>query len=253
MFELTEHFFLTICAPRRSGKSFLIKHMLHKLLEDFDFIKIYCPSINFNDDYDEFQDEKKVELVSNPTKSMISKVIDEHEACSKMVKKNEDMECPRTLIILDDMIDSGILNFKGIIDRIAERGRHIKISAIVSSQRQSAISRSVRLNSDYFLIFAPAAVAELQKFLEEFIYRQQRRSLMDSLEQIFQIPYMFLIVDALDKEWGSKLKYTNTQHFMKNEYKVLKLCADVGTKKRERESSPNDDIQTKKRKREKSP
>lgn len=214
MKQLEDEFVMTIAAPRRSGKSFLIKHLLKQLLDDFDFIKIYCPSLDFNDDYDEFIEEKKVEMISGPTRGQITKLIEDHEKCSATVKGKEDVECPRTLIILDDCVDSNILSFKGIIDRIAERGRHIKISAIISSQRLSAISRSIRLNSDYFIIFAPAAVAELEKFLEEFIFRCQRRQLIDILQKVFQEPYMFLLCDATEKQWDQKLKYSNTQDFL---------------------------------------
>lgn len=220
--ELVDHFVMTIAAPRRSGKSYLIKHMLKIIIDDFDFVKILCPSLDFNDDYDEFKERKHVELLSHPDRFFIENLIQQHETCSAQVKGRDDIECPRTLVIFDDCVDSNILSFKGIVDRIAERGRHINISAIISSQRLTAISRSVRLNSDYFIIFAPAAVAELEKFLEEFIFRCQRRELMDLLHNIFEVQYTFLICDATEKRWDAKLKHSNTEDYIQGiEYPIV--------------------------------
>ena len=211
-------------------------------MDDFDFVKIICPSLDFNSDYDQFKNVKHVEMVSHPERTYVENLIQQHETCAAQVKGREDVECPRTLIIFDDCVDSNILSFKGIVDRIAERGRHIFMSAIISSQRLTAISRSVRLNSDYFIIFAPAAVAELEKFLEEFIFRCQRRELMDILHQIFEEKYTFLICDATEKHWNEKLKHSNTDDYIQGiEYNIEFTSKATMMKKRKNSEYEEDE------------
>ena len=106
---IVEHFVMTICAPRRSGKSYLMKHMLKNgLLKIYDKVKILSPSAKFNNDYDEFENCSNVEIITNPSSAYISNLIHEHEVCAERVKNDENVECPWTLLVLDDLIDSNI-------------------------------------------------------------------------------------------------------------------------------------------------
>ncbi len=50
------------------------------------------------------------------------------------IESDEKVLCPDTLLILDDCVDSGVVSFRGSVDKIAERGRH------VSSLRSLVIS-----------------------------------------------------------------------------------------------------------------
>ena len=224
--ELAENFVQTLVAPRRKGKSYLIKAQLRAyLLDDFDNIKIFCVSSQFNNDYDEFREESNVEIFSNFTQQDIEDVFHQHEKCAALVKQmhDEKYECPHTLIILDDVIDSGVLNFRGIVDKIAERGRHINLSLIVSSQRLRAVSCSIRMNTDYFIIFATSQVAELEKFLEEFVFRRQRKDLIEILNQLFDIPRVFLIVDASAESNENRLQYSDARNYIQGITKPILL------------------------------
>jgi len=223
--ELVENFVITMVAPRRKGKSYLIKHMLKNgLMDDFDRIKIFARSSDSNSDYDEFRDEKDVEIYADFTQQDIEDIFLEQEKCTKSVKRSLDSsewECPRTLLILDDVIDSGILNFKGIVDRVAERGRHIGLSLILTSQRLRAVSPSIRMNSDYFIIFATSMIAELEKFLEEYVFRVERPILISKLRQLFDIPRAFLLVDCTAQDTNSRLLYSKADMYVKGIMKPL--------------------------------
>jgi hypothetical protein len=127
------------------------------------------------------------------------------------------------LLILDDCIDSGVMNFRGSVDKIAERGRHINMSAIICSQRISAISRSVRLNSDYFIIFNPHSIGELEQYIEQFVSRTNRKALRESIQDIFAVPFTFLLLDNTEKNPKKKLKISSAQDFVRGKTEVLHL------------------------------
>lgn len=127
----------------------------------------------------------------------------------------EELECPNTLLVLDDCVDSGVIQFKGAVDKIAERGRHIRLSTIISSQRLSAISRSVRLNSDYFIMFSPYSVSELEQFLEQFVSKKDVKELRVKISAVFEKPFWFIVLDNAEKDVTKKLKKSNANKFLK--------------------------------------
>jgi hypothetical protein len=137
--------------------------------------------------------------------------------------QEDPLTCPETLVILDDCIDSNLFSFRGTVDKIAERGRHINLSGVVSSQRISAISRSIRINSDIFLIFCPYQARELEQFVEQFVFRDQRKAIYETMREIFDVPYRFLFVDNLEKNMRKKLKTSIAQDFIKDKYRTLDL------------------------------
>lgn len=229
-------FFVSLAAPRRSGKSYLIRELLKaEFLKRFDHIFIFSPSLHLNNDYDEFEKYEHVHLISNVTATEIdnifNKMVEVKEQCRTRdieIAKGFDVpefKCPETLVILDDCIDSNVISFKGGVDKIAERGRHCNLSCIVSSQRLSAISRSIRINSDIFLIFIPYQARELEQFIEQFIFRDQRKAIHHCMRQIFSVPYKFLFIDNTEKNLQDKLKTSIADDFIKDKCETLDICA----------------------------
>lgn len=245
MFKFEGHFVLTICAPRGSGKSFFIKNWLEANHKNYDHIIIMCPSIKFNDDYYVLakKHKKKMTLLSEVSNNLVNELFDKQSKCQEAVMRrargddlldhtimgdNERLKplyCPDTLLILDDCIDTGILSFRGSLDRIAERGRHIGITLFVSAQRQSAVSRGVRINSTYFMIFSPFSVGELEQFLMQFVFKNQRQQLQELLLQVFEKPYQFLLLDNQEQNIRSKLKVSNTDDLLRGVVRILNIVA----------------------------
>lgn len=226
-----EFFATSITAPRKAGKSVLVKTLLKNGLDkNYDHVIIMCPTLDFNDDYVQYINNEKYTLLSKFTDKDIRDIIDQHEVCMRKVRHRERYEkdkeplvCPRTLLILDDCIDSGVTRFRGVIDMIAERGRHINLSLIVIAQRLSAISRSVRLNSDYFIIFSPYSISELESFLEQFVSKQFHKELRPILNDIFKTPYEFILLDNTERNPSRKLKQSNADDFVKGDVKLIQL------------------------------
>lgn len=246
--ELEEHFVMTFAAPRKSGKSFFVSSMLRSgMLDHFDHIIILCPTLCFNNDYQEFAGRDNITMISEVSGDKIDELFNKQADCMRSVRKRQrdypelpPLYCPDTLLILDDCIDSGVLNFRGTVDKIAERGRHINMSCIICSQRISAISRSVRLNSDYFIIFAPYSIQELEQFIEQFVSKADRKPLRLLLKDIFGIPYQFVLLDNTEKDPKRKLKTSNANAFLKGQAKILDVTAkDLPPLKRRKISDIN--------------
>lgn len=247
MFKFEGHFVLTICAPRGSGKSFFIKNWLEANHKNYDHIVIMCPSIKFNDDYYVLakKHKKKMTLLSEVSNALVNELFDKQSKCQEAVVRRDrgddlydkafdssdnggslkPLYCPDTLLILDDCIDTGILSFRGSLDRIAERGRHIGITLFVSAQRQSAVSRGVRINSTYFMIFSPFSVGELEQFLMQFVFKNQRQQLQELLLQVFEEPYQFLLLDNQEQNIKRKLKVSNTDDLLRGVVRILNIVA----------------------------
>lgn len=248
MNKLEEHFVMVLSAPRKSGKSHLVKNMLKSgLLDKYDHVVIMCPTLEFNDDYEHLRNHEKVKLIHSVSASVVRELIDRQESCMRDVQAIKrglkqpfkitldiedvteeaeiEVECPSTLLILDDCIDSGVIRFGGVVDRLAERGRHFKMSTIICAQRHSAISRSIRLNADYYIIFSPYSIAEMEKYLEEFVSRDVRRNLRNTLNKIFEIPYHFVLLDNSERNPKKRLKVSNADDFIEGRIEPIELVS----------------------------
>jgi hypothetical protein len=243
LLDVKDGFVCTLAAPRGSGKSHLIRTMLQSgFMKKFDHVVVMSPSLDLNDDYVDYIGLDKVTLISEISETIIDQLFTDHEACMKQVRHRERFEkelppitCPYTLLILDDIIDSNLVTFRGVVDKYAERGRHINLSLIVSSQRISAVSRSIRINSNYFIVFSPFSVAEMEQFLEQFVSRDQRSETRHILSDIFKKNYEFVLLDNFEKDPILKLKHSNAKDFVNNKTYDLLSREDVGVKRKREE------------------
>lgn len=230
-------FFISIAAPRKSGKTWLLQKCLEKgWVKRFDIIFVISPSLDVNGDYGDFSKYDHVHFIANIQTDIITEIFDRmYEVKAQVQQRERDIElgyevdeliCPEVLVILDDCIDSNLFSFRGSTDKVAERGRHVNLSCVVSSQRLSAISRSCRINSDIFLIFCPYQAKELEQFVEQFVFRDERKMIYEKLREIFDEPYRFLFIDNGEKNLRDKIKTSIADDFVKNKYKTLDLAME---------------------------
>ncbi len=225
-------------APRRSGKSYWNVQYLENYIDEFDFVYIMCPSAEFNEDYDRFEKKKNVYFIYEVSSAAINKIFTEQCDCMRLVKKLNKLRqekilnntrpkqyrCPNTLVLLDDVVDSNVISFRSSVDKIAERGRHINLTCIISSQRMSAISRSIRINADYFMIFEPHSYTEIEKFLEEFVPIRYRSEFKNEICEIFkQDEYAFILMNFIKKYRDRRISVSNTDDFFEDKYQVIKF------------------------------
>lgn len=255
-----DHFVMVLSAPRRAGKSFLVEKLLRtkEIQDKYDHIIIMSPSVDFNDDYDEFRDNPKFSITTQIDTVTLDNLYEKMAEAKRKVKARErqrrrnpsvdifeedneleELLMPNILLILDDAIDSGVMQFLGVLDKFAERGRHFNASMIGIAQRISAISRSVRLNADYFIIFSPFSMGEFEKFIEEFVSRDKRKELRERVDEIFSKKYEFILVDNTETDPAHKLKTSNADRFIMGDTTILMPRKDRG-KKRHRDEETDE-------------
>jgi hypothetical protein len=233
MFPFKEHFVITCCGPRGSGKSYFNC----KLLEDeefhlrFDRIFIISPSNKLNNDYytRKLKRLDHIEWISSFNESDIDDIFEEQRVIKELEISAERQSiriaerCPETLVLLDDIIDSGLIRFTGSVDKIAERGRHVNISLILCSQRISAVSRSIRINSDYFFVFRPFSISETERFFDDFIERDKRKALRMELQRLFAVRHQFIMVDNHTEVLNERLKTGKSANVLNDSLTVITL------------------------------
>ena len=257
MNDLDDHFMLAMCGPRKSGKSQLCASMLKKgLLKKFDYVVVMCPTLDYNDDYQWMADkngvdeaaweakhgtnagfEPKFTLINDVGDETVAELITKQSECMKEVKKRErlgfnDLKCPSTLLILDDCVDSGVINFRGSIDKVAERGRHFFMSVIICAQRITAVSASIRRNADYLFLFAPWNIHEMERFLEEFVSAGKKNNMREFAGKIYETPHNFIMIDNIEKNPKKRIKTSTCDDFIKGKTHPMYLEDDRVTKKR---------------------
>lgn len=232
MYPLVDHAMIVAYGPRRAGKSYLFQTLLsHKpYMDQFDYISILSPSFEFNDDYyiPALVDDDRVHFLPQVDEDLINKIFESQAKCmrtvtdmrrSKVDQGDHNYTCPKHLMILDDIIDSGVVRFGNVVDKIAERGRHVNLACLITSQRISAISPSIRINSDYMLLFEPNAVAEFEKFLLQFVSRNLWKEMRNLSRDVYALEHNFILVDNV--EHHARMKYGDAHAFMENRMEPL--------------------------------
>lgn len=197
------HFTTCIVGPRNRGKSLLIRNLLlrdellKKTFKKPHYIIIISPNVDVNGDFDEV-DGKNVYKYDHYDPALVNYLM---QTQSDIIKKMGRKKCPEILCIMDDILDSGALNFHSAVEKIFSRGRHVNINLILVSQHLNRISRTMRLNSDYFILFMPNNMTELTDFLEQYVPKRYWKKMDGYLKQMWEESiYNFVVVDFKTKD-----------------------------------------------------
>ena len=240
-------FVMDFAAPRDSGKSYMLVKVIKPILSRYEDVHVMCQSLDSNSDYASFMVDpdipeylltkkqkmlrKKFTFNKHPSSSSIQAIMDEmeEEKCTQVVaerfntrKKRKIKKCKQVLIILDDCLDTGLLNRQGILDTLAERGRHMNISVIITTQVLRKLSLNVRTNSEYMFFFSPFSYSEMEKYLEEFVPRELVKYSRKKFIDIFKTDYQFILVrnDGVTNPL-EKLMYGDVNNFLNNTLKFV--------------------------------
>lgn len=187
-------FIAYIVGRRNQGKSsLLIKMLLHKkLLKDkFDQVILINPTyeldvkyhvLNFTEIFTTFTVETLFEIEEN------------------IREKIEENPNYQTLLIFDDCVSSPEFKsnqYDHPLNHFALNGRHLNISMIFLSQRYTGLSQIIRTQLDYLIMFNPFNHSEKEAIYEEY-GKGVKKEFLSFLDDIFNDPYDFLVVDNKD-------------------------------------------------------
>ena len=215
-----------ISGSTRSGKTYLLKKLLKdQILKKIDYLIILSPTANLTSDWDEpeFRENDKEEkglVVQKFHKvadfqTIIEEIVEQQTA---IIEHNEDKAkkdqyLPQVFIVIDDSIYQKILSYKGIVDKLSIRSRHLNISLWVLVQKLKGIPRSFRVNSRYCFVFNSSNYSELEAFTEEFCAKEMRKNLRRQLQDIFNESYNYILCDCFSTKLCDRL-YLNGKELL---------------------------------------
>jgi hypothetical protein len=232
-----KYFFLLYSAPRDSGKTFHYLHLLtdkrHNLVHRYDVVYVVSPTPRFNYDYDELKEYDNVVFITEVSSEFLFDLLRKMEDLKEQERNEPDLyKAPSTLVILDDILDSNVGHFGGILDAYAARARHVRCAVIASIQRLNGLSRTCRINSDVIVIFVPYSASEVESFVEQFIFRAYRKGLHQKIVEIFDIPFNCIILNNMNRRLSQRLLEGTLDNFMDNTLRFITFDTPTKANKR---------------------
>ena len=136
-----------LCGKRHSGKSELIKYIVSLYGHQFNKIFVICPSEAVNKFYSQFLPSENI--FTEYKEEWIDKLM------QRLIKINvgkKDNEAAHILLILDDCVSDVNMHTARNFEKIFTRGRHMKISLMITTQYPYLIPPVARINCDYILV-----------------------------------------------------------------------------------------------------
>jgi hypothetical protein len=200
---------MVMSAPRKAGKSNLVLNMLSRK----DMLKgiwnpkdifIFSPTMDVNDDYKDIKANK----IAKFDNEIIHTIMDTQK---NLIKQHGQHKVKPLLIVCDDCLgEKKFASMNSCMEMLATKGRHLLISVIIITQSLRRVGRTIRLNSDYFVIFRAKNQTEYDAIAEEFISKSDRPNFLRKLKEQFKIPYNFLVIDLVsgDEDLRFRIKFT---------------------------------------------
>ena len=136
-----------LCGKRHSGKSELIKYIISLYGHQFNKIFVICPSEAVNKFYSKVLPPENI--FTEYSEEWIDKLM--KRLIQINVGKNDD-NSGHILLIMDDCVSDVNMHSAKNFEKIFTRGRHLKISLMITTQYPYLIPPVARINCDYILV-----------------------------------------------------------------------------------------------------
>jgi hypothetical protein len=144
------------------------------------------------------QDDKKEKfLFDHYDPAELREVIETQKRVVAAGKQQEDLKKLWSILILvDDYADDvAFVRQSAMLHALFTRGRHAKISSIVSTQKYKALANIIRVNASALIVFRCRSMLELQAIIEENSAVLGKDGLMRLYHEATEEPYSFLYID----------------------------------------------------------
>lgn len=204
MIDLELPFGMLVSGSTHSGKTFMTRFVVDRLLRKGNIeprnLFIFSPSYQLSGDWNPIiQRYPGVHIYEKFESKYINQIKNAQLKISK--GKGRDF-MPDVLVILDDLGSTRVFrNSGGPLADLASKGRHYRISYCVLVQNLTMLDPTVRINASYIAFFRVNNLSEVDRFVDEYGMRSQRRSFYDMFEQLFRTPYQFLFCDKRNHQY----------------------------------------------------
>ena len=138
---------VALCGKRHSGKSELIKYIISLYGRQFNKIFVICPSEAVNKFYSKVLPPENI--FTEYSEEWIEKLM--KRLIQINVGKTDDNSA-HILLIMDDCVSDVNMHSAKNFEKIFTRGRHLKISLMITTQYPYLIPPVARINCDYILV-----------------------------------------------------------------------------------------------------
>lgn len=197
-FKRGDTFSCSIFASRRSGKSYLIRHLIRKYLRSkYDLFVVVSDSPDTQSDLSPVLPDTAI-FLNEMDYSLIDMMGAKNDERVKQGKKELTM-----LVVFDDKIGNEVKSDDKLL-QIFTRGRHIGVSIIFSSQSKKFAETTWITNSDYIIMLK----ANVQ---------QQRKTILDNIikgtvnvpDEVNEERYLRLLMSTYMSKTGDALVVDN--------------------------------------------
>lgn len=205
---------MIISGSTMSGKTTLMKQILNNnIIPQIDWLIIMSPTMQYSRDYEEYientnPDSPKLKLVKvdKDFQNVAAEIVDSQK---KLMLSNPN-QTPQICILFDDLIGNKMIKNFGLLDEFSAKSRHINISMIFITQKISAISRTIRLNSSVVIILSNFNHSENEQFVAQYVPKKYKSKMLDKIENIFSKKYNYLLCDNRHPEVNKRLFINGT-------------------------------------------
>jgi hypothetical protein len=193
-----------LCGSTGTGKSNLIKNILfskdYNYKKYFDEIYCFCGSADDLREYIGYASinnmRNKIKFAQNFDDDAVSEIYEGIESDNLRSKKPIN-----ALFIFDDQITNDICkpNKMNSLDSIMIKGRHARISCLVSTQKYKALNQNTRkLNTSYVTVFNGTNTEDLESISKDHCGCITPDELMNLFKENLNKPYSFVSIDCKD-------------------------------------------------------
>ena len=197
---------VALLGPSGSGKTQLIQSMIIDMYRTkgggscFSRIYIWSPSVHVDPAWIPVKrfcetvlrpDDKKEKFLFDTFNPLeLDAVITTHKKVTALGKEAEYKKLWNALIILDDVADDPRIQ----IHELYFRGRHHKLSVLISTQRYRSIAPQIRTQCTALFVFRLRSHLELEAALEEVSATYDKKTIAGFHREATEEPYSFLYI-----------------------------------------------------------
>lgn len=180
---------VSLIGKRNSGKSQMLRYIFDQQKHLFKAVFVICPTETVNHFYSDIV--KRQNIFDSYNEEWIEKII------IKMTQVNSgksDNEASHILLILDDLCSDTNFHQSKSFKKLCTRGRHIKISVIITAQYIYQIPPVARNNSD-FILCSQMNTQGLDLLTSEFLFGNLTKREFVDLYYKNTADYGFLVIN----------------------------------------------------------
>jgi hypothetical protein len=180
---------VVLIAKRNSGKSQMIRYLVSQQRGKFKKIFIICPTEKINNFYNELV--KKEDIRDSWSEEWTEQLI---EHMTRANANKSDKESSHVLLIIDDCVSDVNFHQSKSFKKLFTRGRHIKISIILTSQYIYQIPPVSRSNAD-FILTSQMNTQGLDLLTSEFLFGNLTKKEFINMYHKNTSNYGFLVIN----------------------------------------------------------